>query len=72
MSRTLKQLGYLWAQTLAHLPRPLPESLSRTLAALMLDPDVTVQNRAFLMGEEILAPEYRDLALRVLATATNQ
>jgi len=38
----------------------------------MLDPDVTVQNRAFLIGEEILAPEYRDLALRVLATATNQ
>ena len=66
------KLPYLRAQTLAHLPRPLPESLSRTLASLMLDSDVTVQNRAFLIGEEILAPEYRDLALRVLATATNQ
>lgn len=66
------ELPYLRAQTLAHLPRPLPASLTRSLAALLLDPDVTVQNRAFLLAEEAPAPEHRDVALRVLATATNQ
>ena len=65
-------LPYLRAQTLAHLPRPLPKSFTRTLVPLMLDLDVTVQNRAFLIGEEVQIPDSRDLALRVLATATNQ
>jgi hypothetical protein len=65
------ELPYLRAQTLAHLPRPLPESLTRTLAPLMLDSDETVQNQAFRVAEDVHTPEHRALALQVLATATN-
>jgi hypothetical protein len=65
-------LPYLRAQTLAHLPRPLPESLAQRIAPLMLDPDVTVQNRAFLIAEEAKTLAHREVALGVLASATNQ
>jgi len=65
-------IPFLRAQTLAHLPRTLPEALAKMLPQMMLDPDVAVQNQAFLLAEKNESPEHRDIALKVLASATDQ
>ena len=70
------RLPYLRAQTLAHLPRPVPEPLVRLLPNLMLDPDAAVQNQAFLVADALVAqgtkiPAHRDIALKVLSTTTD-
>lgn len=64
--------GFIRAQTIAAIPRHHSKAISNRVAALMMDRDVTVQNRAFLACSGLRSPTARFAALHALTNTTSR